>query len=80
MDESSSSGLEPPADDADRISDFFARHGGPGRAARHGESSGGLEGWSEIGAADGCILRCDWSRLGTVEEIKYSEIPAAQPG
>jgi hypothetical protein len=68
-------GFEPPSDDADRTRDFFARHGGPATVPpRHGQSSGGLQGWSETQAADGWVLRCEWSRLNEVEEIKYSEI------
>jgi hypothetical protein len=73
---SSSAGFEPPPDDADRMSDFLARHGGPAAVPpRRGESNGGLAGWSETPAADGWILRCDWSRLSEVEEFRYSEIP-----
>jgi hypothetical protein len=72
--DSSTTGFEPPPDDAERTRDFLARHGGPGaNAPRSGESMGGLEGWSETEAADGWVLRCDWSRLASVEEIKYSE-------
>ena len=79
--EISTSGFRPPADDADRTRDFLARHGGPGAApAREGQSSGGLEGWLETEAADGWILRCDWSRLGSVEEIRYSEIRSQKGG
>ncbi len=67
-------------DHDDRIKDFLARHGG--RAAgpdRHGESGGGARGWSEVGAADGYRLRCDWSRSGTNAEMQYTEISAADP-
>jgi hypothetical protein len=76
--ESPSTGFDPPSDDVERTRDFLARHGGPGKPARRGQSSGGLEGWSETQAADGWVLRCDWSRLNEVEEIKYSEIPSAK--
>jgi hypothetical protein len=31
-------------------------------------------GWSEVYAADGYRLRCDWSRMGSREEMKFSEI------
>jgi hypothetical protein len=66
---------KPPADEADRIKDFFARHGGPGKAPRRsGQSRGGLEGWSEIEASDGHVLRCDWSVSGTLEKAEYAEV------
>jgi hypothetical protein len=81
MSEESSTGFEPPPDDAERTRDFFLRHGGPGsNAPRHGESSGGLEGWFETEAADGWVLRCDWSRLASVEEIKYAEVRSSKRG
>jgi hypothetical protein len=73
--ESPATGFEPPSDDAERMRDFLARHGGPATVPpRHGQSNGGLAGWSETQAADGWVLRCEWSRLSEVEEIKYSEI------
>ncbi len=63
-------------DDDDRIEDFLNRHGGPGpRGPRQGERAGGSEGWSEIYAADGYTLRCDWSQMGSRLELKYSEKP-----
>ncbi len=72
--------MEDTAPDHDeRLKDFFVRHGGPGaRAARRGGSAGGVQGWSEVYANDGYVLRCDWSTFGTREEMKYSEI-APQP-
>jgi len=67
--------LKPPADEEDRVEDFFARHGGPGKAPRRaGQSQGGLAGWSEIEAGDGHVLRCDWSLSGTMENAKYIEV------
>jgi hypothetical protein len=63
-------------DDDERIEDFRKRHGGPGqRTPREGEGSGGLEGWSEVYAADGYTLRCDWSQMGSRLELKYAEKP-----
>jgi hypothetical protein len=63
-------------DDEDRISDFLSRHGGAGTTpARRGESSGGLAGWSEVFAADGHVLRCDWSKQGTRSEMSFVERP-----
>jgi hypothetical protein len=68
------SGVASP-DDEDRIRDFLSRHGGPGkRVRRAGESAEGMRGWSEVYAEDGYVLRCDWSRMGSREEMQYSEI------
>jgi hypothetical protein len=62
-------------DHDERLKDFFARHGGPApRGIRRGQSSGGVQGWSEAFASDGYVLRCDWSTFGTLDEMKYSEI------
>lgn len=59
----------------DRLKDFWARHGGAGtRADRVGESVRGVQGWSEVYARDGYVLRCDWSAMGSLHEMKYSEI------
>jgi hypothetical protein len=67
-------------DDETRIRDFFLRHGGAGgRPLRRGESEEGLMGWSELAAADGHILRCDWSRQGSRTEMRYREIAPAAP-
>jgi hypothetical protein len=66
--------IESPDND-ERIKDFFARHGGPaGRPSRHVETAAGVQGWSEAYAHDGYTLRCDWSAMGTREEMCYSEI------
>jgi hypothetical protein len=63
-------------DGEERIADFFARHGGPGLIH---ESEGNREqhtlGWSEVFAADGYKLRCEWSKAGTKTEMRFSEIP-----
>jgi hypothetical protein len=62
-------------DHDERIKDFFARHGGPGRRGiRNVQASGGVQGWSEAHASDGYVLRCDWSTFGNREEMQYSEI------
>ena len=80
-DDSPTTGFRPPADDADRTRDFLERHGGPGtEPPRHAQSNGGLDGWVETEAADGWILRCDWSRLAVVEEIRYTEVRSPKPG
>lgn len=62
-------------DHDERIKDFFSRHGGPGEPrARESQSAGGVQGWSEVYAQDGYILRCEWSTFGTRETMEYSEI------
>jgi hypothetical protein len=61
-------------DSEDRIRDFMDRHGGPGSPRRQATEPAGDRGWYEIYAADGYRLRCDWSRLGGREELKFSEI------
>jgi hypothetical protein len=62
-------------DTADRIEDFLARHGGQSsKPPRSEETAPEIQGWSEIYAADGYTLRCEWQRFGTHEEMKYSEI------
>jgi hypothetical protein len=67
-------------DHEERIQDFFARHGGAGaHPVRQGQSAGGMQGWSEVYASDGYALRCDWSMVGTREEMKYSEISPSNP-
>jgi hypothetical protein len=59
-----------------RVAQFLARHGGAGAIAeRQGQDSGGTRGWSEIYAADGYALRCDWSQIGGKTELQFSEIP-----
>jgi hypothetical protein len=65
-------------DRAERIQDFLSRHGGQGPRAAHSEEiAPEVQGWSEVYAADGYTLRCEWSRFGTHEDMKYSEIPPA---
>jgi hypothetical protein len=61
-------------DSQDRIRDFLGRHGGPGLPRRQATDPGGDRGWYEIYAGDGYRLRCDWSRMGGREELKFSEI------
>jgi hypothetical protein len=66
------------SDSDDRIREFLERHGGPGaRKANVVVDVGGLSGWSEVYAADGYTLRCDWSRMGEHQEMKFSENPPA---
>jgi hypothetical protein len=62
-------------DSSDRIQDFLSRHGGPSaRDAEAAETIAGLSGWIKVYAADGFILRCDWSRLGGPNEMKFTEL------
>jgi hypothetical protein len=60
-------------DSQDRTDDFLSRHGGPGPARRQAADAAGTVGWYEVYAADGYCLRCDWSRMGGLEEMKFSE-------
>jgi len=67
-------GQSPDADD--RVQDFWKRHGGPGaRRNSEGTTSPGSSGWSEVYAADGYTLRCEWSRMGSRQEMRYTERP-----
>jgi hypothetical protein len=51
------------ADHQERVDDFMKRHGGPASSPRrHGRLDSGYRGWSEIDAADGYVLRTEWSR------------------
>jgi hypothetical protein len=63
-------------DDSDRIKDFCSRHGGPGAMSPcKGDTLPGISGWTEVYAADGYVLRCDWSRSGGLREMQYTERP-----
>ncbi|HEX4150808.1 MAG TPA: hypothetical protein VHY75_01225 [Steroidobacteraceae bacterium] len=63
-------------DSQDRIEDFLARHGGAcSTPRREGVAASGDGGWYEVYAADGYCLRCEWSRMGSREELRYSELP-----
>ena len=62
-------------DNDDRIRDFWARHGGPAPRRDAGEIVAGLCGWSEVYAADGYALRCEWSRIGGRQEMQFIEKP-----
>ena len=65
-------------DDDLRIRDFLARHGGAdGASPRREETPDGQRGWSEVYAADGHILRCDWFKEGGRTEMRYVERPPA---
>ena len=63
------------ADHQDRVEDFMKRHGGPAPAAsRQGCIDAGYRGWSEIYAADGYVLRTEWSRSELRGTMNVSEL------
>lgn len=67
-------------DREERIEEFLARHGGPGATPkREGRNASGIGGWYEVPAADGYRLRCEWSRMGSREELKFSEVAPDAP-
>ncbi len=69
------------SDGSDRIQEFLARHGGPAaRKGNAGDVVAGISGWSEVYAADGYTLRCDWSRMGGRQEMQFSEQPPRSSG
>jgi hypothetical protein len=60
----------------DRIRDFWDRHGGPGsRQSQAGDTVHGVSGWSEVYAADGYTLRCEWAQVGDRHSMKFVETP-----
>jgi hypothetical protein len=62
-------------DDAERVRDFLARHGGTGsNEGSGGELDYGARRWSEVYAADGYTLRCEWSKVGGEIHMKFIEI------
>jgi hypothetical protein len=64
------------SDGGERVQQFLARHGGPGAMReREGQTDQGTRGWSEVYAADGYALRCEWSNTGESLEMQFSEIP-----
>jgi hypothetical protein len=69
-------------DREERIQEFLARHGGTGATPRReGRNALGDGGWYDVYAADGYRLHCDWSRVGSREELQFSEVaPAASAG
>jgi hypothetical protein len=63
------------SDHQDRIADFIKRHGGPAAAASRQERiDAGYRGWSEIHAADGYVLRTEWSRSELRSTMNVSEL------
>jgi len=78
QDADASFGEDTSPDSEERIREFLARHGGPSPRPRRGETNpSGVCGWSEVYAADGYRLRCEWSRMGSRGEMKFTEISPA---
>jgi hypothetical protein len=62
-------------DGKERVLDFLSRHGGAALVAEHeGERLEGTRGWSDVHAADGYRLRCEWSELGSERQMSFVEI------
>jgi len=76
IDEADESPEHSSADHQDRIDDFIKRHGGSApMAGRQERFDGGYRGWSEIYAADGYVLRTEWSRSELRATMNVSELP-----
>ncbi len=68
-------------DGEERVRSFLAEHGGAApQREREGEFDNGLSGWSEVYAADGHILRCDWRFDGTTTHMRFSEMAPGRDG
>ena len=63
------------SDSEDRVQDFLSRHGGAAASPPREEAINPGLGWSEVYAADGYTLRCDWSQVGMKKEMSFSELP-----
>jgi hypothetical protein len=62
-------------DGKERVRDFLTRHGGVAPDAEHeGEQFEGTSGWSEVRAADGYRLRCEWTLRGSERNMSFVEI------
>jgi len=62
-------------DGKERVRDFLTRHGGAAPGAEHeGDRFEGTSGWSEVRAADGYRLRCEWSLRGSERNMSFVEI------
>ena len=67
-------------DGKERVLDFLNRHGGAAPDAEHeADRQSGESGWSEVHAADGYRLRCEWSAIGSERRMSFVEI-SPQPG
>ena len=62
-------------DGKERVRDFLSRHGGAAPDVEHeGERFEGTCGWSEVRAADGYRLRCEWTLRGSERNMSFVEI------
>jgi hypothetical protein len=68
-------------DQEERVRDFLGRHGGPAsNEGRRGDLDYGSRRWSEVYAADGYTLRCEWAKVGSEVHMKFIEIaPESTP-
>jgi hypothetical protein len=65
-------------DSSDRIQDFLSRHGGVStRPSEAHDIVPGIRGWSEVYAADGYTLRCEWTHTGERQQMTFTENPPA---
>jgi len=65
-------------DGSDRVRDFLARHGGAAPDVEHeADCNEDTSGWSEVHAADGYRLRCEWSMIGSERTMHFLEITPA---
>jgi hypothetical protein len=59
-----------------RVAEFIMRHGGPTDSGGRNELMElGCRGWSEIYAADGYVLRVEWSRFELRTTMRVFELP-----
>jgi hypothetical protein len=63
------------SDHHQRIEDFMRRHGGPAAPITYGRLDGGYRGWAELDAADGFVLRIEWSRDELRATMNIMELP-----
>jgi hypothetical protein len=62
-------------DHRDRVEEFGRRHGGLApNATRAEQLEGGYRGWSEVHAADGYVLRIEWSRTELRSTLQVFEL------
>ncbi len=67
-------------DGIERVRNFLARHSGAALDVEHeGDFNEGTSGWSEVHAADGYRLRCEWSVLGSERRMSFVEIAPGLP-
>jgi hypothetical protein len=73
--------LEELLDHGERIAEFGRRHGGlAAQSSRTGLLEGGYLGWSEVYAADGYILRIEWSRTELRSTLQVFELAPDRTG